>query len=133
MSVDPVITVIEDCAEYADIQFELKNLMSSGFFLLAKSRKNVSRISIEDCRADLDANYRVDSTTGGEFTEWVSKPQTDPLLLLAALPPRDLRHSQEAFKKSLGKIVEAATKINSIRNNLELQRSSVQLSESRLE
>lgn len=112
---DILIDVVELCGEYAALQKKISNELARGYFLMAKARKNIGRLNCDNLRDDFDADYRVDCDTTGEFTAWITKPKSDPILLLSALPPPDLRHSQKCFQESLVTVIQLVSKINSIK------------------
>jgi hypothetical protein len=114
------ITLIENCNSYAELQAELMKNLSSGYFLFAKSKKNISNLSLLNCREEMTTSYRVDISSDNEITEWSTKPKVDPILYLTALPPPDLKQSQKSFQKALGLIINLANQSNQIKRNLQI-------------
>ena len=119
-----LIELIEDCNDYSKLQLILNNLISSGIFLITKSKKNNNIITLNNnntiinCREDIISSYRTELDINGEYTEWNKKPNIDPLLLISALPSPDLKNAQKSFQKSLSIIIQLATKINQINEKL---------------
>jgi hypothetical protein len=115
---DDLIDMVDLCGKYAELQTKISKELSRGYFLMAKARKNTGRINCDSLRDEFDANYRVDCDAKGEYTAWVTKPKSDPILLVTALPPPDLRHSQKCFQDSLTTVIQLASKLNAIKQKM---------------
>jgi hypothetical protein len=118
---EELMNILEDCDTYVNLQAELGKTLSSAFFMQTKARKsgNTRMNLAENMREDFDAVYRVDASSDGEFAEWKTKPKVDPILYISAMPNRDLKHSQESFKKALSTAITLASKINKLKPRLE--------------
>jgi hypothetical protein len=115
-----IVSLIENCNDYAELQAELVKTLSSGYFLFTKSKKNIPNLSLLNCREEMTTSYRVDISSDGEITEWSNKPKVDPILYLTALPPPDLKQSQKLFQKSMALIISLANRSNQIKRDLQM-------------
>lgn len=116
-----LLNVLEECDNYVKQQEELGSILSTAFFMQTKAKKSgTSRMNLaENMREDFDAVYRVDASSEGEFAEWKTKPKVDPIMYISAMPNRELKHSQEQFKKALSLAVALASKINTLKSHTE--------------
>mmetsp|Transcript_2869 Transcript_2869/g.5185 ORF Transcript_2869/g.5185 Transcript_2869/m.5185 type:complete len:136 (+) Transcript_2869:60-467(+) len=118
---EELISLLEECDNYVKLHSELGKTLSNAFFMQTKSKKsgNTRMNLAENMREDFDAVYRVDAGGDGEFEEWKTKPTVDPITYISAMPNRDLKHSQESFKKALSLAVSLASEVNRLKSRIE--------------
>lgn len=118
---EELLGVLEDSDSYVKQHAELAKTLSSAFFMQTKSKKSGhTRMNLaENMREDFDAVYRVDVDEDGTFEEWKTKPTVDPITYISAMPNRDLKHSQESFKKALSLAVSLASDINKLKSRID--------------
>lgn len=96
-----VLVVLEDCEAYVSAQARFAQKLSAGLFKLTQASKNGSSYaSVENCRLEIEPTLMVE---GDALV--LSGESIEPLLMLSALPPPQLRQAQVDFTDALREAV----------------------------
>ena len=109
---DSILGLLRDAAEFNVGQAAAGKAIATGLFRLAQARHGArgSRLSVEDCRLEIDPTRTL---VAGELKE-VGAGGTDPLLLVSALPHPHLRSAQAEFVAALQELTNLADVANRI-------------------
>ena len=95
------LLLFEDCEAYVSAQARFGQKLSAGLFKLTQASKNGSSYnSVEDCRLEIEPTMMVDGDALVPTGESI-----EPLLMLSALPPPQLRLAQADFMDALKEAV----------------------------
>jgi hypothetical protein len=94
------LEVLSLCNDYAESKVALSNSLRDAFFQLAMAAKSGQRYTVEDCRQDIDADVRVNSTESGAY-ELSCDSESGRVTTVFGLPHRNLRLAQARFLDAL--------------------------------
>ena len=122
---DALLATLKNSASYATSQERIGLLLARGLFRLVQARHSVggsSLTSIEDIRLEIEPTATL-ASAGPKFS--LSRASGDgvvnPILLVSALPPPQLRLARDDFETALKELVELATMAKHL---MEVTRSS---------
>jgi hypothetical protein len=113
-SIDDILSILENCSEIVRLQEEIKSHLNTGMFCMTMARNSGCSVSTFSCRFDLSPSAHVDISEINEFELYEQKPEKDPLLLITALPPPQMKKAQNCFKEALKRAIDAANVISKI-------------------
>ena len=106
---DKLLDIFEVADNILDRQEQIEKLLRDGFFQLSLARKTCPRLSILDCRFEIDPSITVcidDSDSGLRTASLLEDKTIDNVVMFSGMPPRSLRLAQAKFLAALRKIVK---------------------------